>query len=113
LALSLIALAGGAELKLDLVKRGVRSLGGAMLVQCVVGLVGMTGVFIALRRVVPFAQGLSVSALVGVALLWGTLSVSRSPSALLGILAQLRARGPLTDFSLTFVMTSDIVVVVL
>jgi Kef-type K+ transport system membrane component KefB len=39
--------------------------------------------------------------------------VTRSPSALLGILAQLRPRGPLTDFSLTFVMTSDVVVVVL
>ncbi len=113
LALSLIALAGGAELKLDLVKRGLRSLAWAMLLQSVVVLAAMTGIFMALRRVIPFAHALPLGALFGVALLWGTLSVSRSPSAVLGILAQLRPRGPLTDFSLTFVMTSDVVVVVL
>jgi Kef-type K+ transport system membrane component KefB len=76
-------------------------------------LLAMTGVFVALRRVIPFAHSLTLSALVGVGLLWGTLSVSRSPSAVLGIMAQLRPRGALTDFSLTFVMTSDVVVVVL
>jgi Kef-type K+ transport system membrane component KefB len=113
LALSLIALAGGAELKLDLVRRGLRSLVWMTLVQSAVVLVAMTGVFMALRRAIPFAHSLTFSALVGTALLWGTLSVSRSPSAVLGILAQLRPRGPLTDFSLTFVMTSDVVVVVL
>ena len=113
LALSLIALAGGAELKLDLLKRGLRSLVWATLMQTVLVLVAMTGVFIGLRRVIPFAHNLAWGALLGVALLWGTLSVSRSPSALLGVMTQLRARGPLTDFSLTFVMSSDIVVVVL
>jgi Kef-type K+ transport system membrane component KefB len=113
LALSLIALAGGAELKVDLVKRGLRSLAWATLVQSAVVLVTMTGVFMALRGMIPFAHGLGLAPLLGVALLWGTLSVSRSPSACLGILAQLRPRGPLTDFSLTFVMTSDVVVVVM
>lgn len=113
LALSLIALAGGAELKLDLVKRGLRSLVWATLVQTIVVLVAMTGVVIGLRRVIPFAHNLTWGPLLGVALLWGTLSVSRSPSALLGVMTQLRARGPLTDFSLTFVMSSDVVVVVL
>jgi len=49
----------------------------------------------------------------GVALLWGALAVTRSPSATLGILAQTRARGPLTTFTLGFVMVSDVVVVVL
>jgi hypothetical protein len=51
--------------------------------------------------------------LVSVALLWGVLSVSRSPSATLGILAQTRASGPLMTFTLSFVMSSDVVVVVL
>lgn len=113
LALSLIALAGGAELKMDLVMRGLRSLAWATLIQSAIVLAAMTGVFLGLRRVIPFANALPFTATVGVALLWGTLSVSRSPSACLGILAQLRPKGPLTNFSLTFVMTSDVVVVVL
>jgi Kef-type K+ transport system membrane component KefB len=56
---------------------------------------------------------LTASAAIGVALLWGALSVTRSPSATLGILSQTRARGPLATFTLAFVMTSDVVVVVL
>jgi Kef-type K+ transport system membrane component KefB len=113
LALSLIALAGGAELKLELVRKGLKSLTWATLIQTGLGLVGMLAVFIALRRWIPFAQGLAFSALFGVAILWATLAITRSPSAVLGILAQLRPKGPLTTFSLTFVMTSDVVVVVL
>jgi Kef-type K+ transport system membrane component KefB len=113
LALALIALAGGAELKLDLVLRGLKSLAWATLVQSAVVLTLMTVTFVALSRYIPFTHGLGHAGLLGVALLWATLAVSRSPSACLGILAQLRPRGPLTDFSLTFVMTSDVVVVVL
>jgi Kef-type K+ transport system membrane component KefB len=39
--------------------------------------------------------------------------VSRSPSATLAILSQTRAKGPLARFSLAFVMSSDVVVLVL
>jgi Kef-type K+ transport system membrane component KefB len=47
-----------------------------------------------------------------VALLWGVVAITRSPSATLGILAQTRARGPVASHTLNFVMTSDVVVVV-
>jgi Kef-type K+ transport system membrane component KefB len=113
LALALIALAGGAELKLDLVKRGARSLAWATLIQSVTVLGVMTGVFLLTRPMIPFAASLGTSAALGVALLWATLAITRSPSAVLGILAQLRPKGPLTNFTLTFVMTSDVVVVTL
>ena len=66
-----------------------------------------------LRPLMPFTRGLGLSALAGVALLWGIMSITRSPSATLGILSQTRAQGPVARFMLTFVMTSDIVVVVL
>jgi Kef-type K+ transport system membrane component KefB len=41
------------------------------------------------------------------------MAVTRSPAATLGVLSQTRAKGPLADFTLAFVMTSDVVVVVL
>src|SRR5690606_4753676 len=43
--------------------------------------------------------------------LWGVLAISRSPSATLAILSQTRAREPLTTFSLAFVMSSDVIVI--
>ncbi|HEY8041856.1 MAG TPA: cation:proton antiporter [Polyangiaceae bacterium] len=113
LALSLIALAGGAELDLAAMRKSARSLGWAMLVQCVLVLVVITGVFLAARPIIPFARTLTIGPLIGVALLWGALAVTRSPSATLGILSQTRAVGPLATYTLSFVMASDVVVVTL
>jgi Kef-type K+ transport system membrane component KefB len=112
LALSLIALAGGAELRLELVKKGLRSLAWSTLLQSTLVLVAMALVFAASRPLMPFLAGASLSTLAGVALLWGTLAISRSPSATLGILSQTRAKGPVASHTLAFVMTSDVVVVV-
>ncbi len=113
LALALIAFAGGAELKLDMVKRGVRSLSASALTQCIFVFVGATLVFIAVTPLLPFTRSQAVLTVIGVALLWGVLSITRSPAATLAILSQTRAQGPLATFSLAFVMLSDVVVVVL
>jgi Kef-type K+ transport system membrane component KefB len=113
LALALIALAGGAELRVPLLIPLRRSLAWTTVTQSVIGMLGMAAAFLAVARFLPFTHGQSLSALVGIALLWGVLAVCRSPSATLGILAQTRPDGPLARFSLAFVMASDIVVALL
>jgi Kef-type K+ transport system membrane component KefB len=111
LAIALIALAGGAELRLDHLKRGLRSLLVALGLQTVIGIVLVGAVFFVARP--AFVQGFSTTAVLGVSILWGVMAITRSPSALLGVLSQTRASGPLARFSLAFVMASDIVVVVM
>lgn len=113
LALALIALAGGAELRVSTLKEVRRSVGYGLSLQSAVGLVTLSATFMLLSRYIPFASALSWSALISVSLLWGTLAVSRSPSACLAVLAQTRAKGPLTSNSLAHIMASDVVVVVL
>lgn len=113
LALALIALQGGAELKIDLLKKILRSLAYHTVIQVSFVIVAMTAVFFVARPLMPFLDGMPVTVVLGIALLWATLSVTRSPSALLGILAQTRAQGPVATFSLAFILSSDIVVVVL
>jgi Kef-type K+ transport system membrane component KefB len=113
LALALIALEGGAELKLDVVRRSMRSLLWATLLQSSLVVIGVAIVFFLLRGMIPFLAPLPTSAVIGLALVWGVLSVTRSPSATLAILSQTRAKGPVATFTLTFVMTSDLVVVIL
>lgn len=114
LALALIALAGGAELRMSTLRAVARSVGFALLLQCGIGMVLMAGVFFGLAQVFNYGGGTySTLTLVGTAILWGVLAVSRSPSACLGILTQTRAKGPLSSFSLAFIMSSDVVVVVL
>ncbi len=112
LALALIALAGGVELRVSTLRSVAKSLTYATLFQTSIVLVGMSAVFLALSRFIPFAKDLELKALLGVALLWGALSVTRSPSACMGILSQTRAKGPLATFSLGFIMLSDVVVVI-
>lgn len=110
--LALIALAGGAELRIAMLRRTWRSLMLATLSQATIVLLLSGGVFFALASMTPF-NGLELGALFGVAVLWGIVAVSRSPAALLGVFSQLRPSGPLTDFSLAFVMLSDVVVIVM
>jgi Kef-type K+ transport system membrane component KefB len=45
-------------------------------------------------------------------MLWGLLGITRSPSAALGILSQTRAHGPVANFTLAFIMSSDVVVII-
>jgi Kef-type K+ transport system membrane component KefB len=113
LALSLIALAGGAELRLQAVRRGFRSLAAATVVQNGLALLVIPATFVLARDLIPFTRGMELPAVFAVALLWGIVSITRSPSAVMGILSQTRPAGRLTDFTVGFVMTSDVVVVVL
>jgi Kef-type K+ transport system membrane component KefB len=113
ISLALIALAGGAELRTETLRRVARSLGWAMLTQSTIVLVAMAGIFFALSGFIPFARDLPLGARFAVSLLWGVLCITRSPSACLGILSQTRARGPVATFSLAFIMASDVVVIVL
>lgn len=114
LALALIALAGGLELRMADVRSLARSLGVHTLVQTLLVLTTQAALFSALaQQHVEFTRGLALPALIGIGLLWGVLAVSRSPSATLAILSQTRAKGPLARFSLAFVMSSDVVVLVL
>ncbi len=113
LALALIALGGGAELRVATLREVGRSVAYGLLLQSAIGFITLSAVFLLIARYVPFARGLPWPSLIAVALLWGTLAVSRSPSACLGVLAQTRAKGPLTAYSLAFIMASDVVVVVM
>ena len=110
LAIALIALAGGAELRLDSLKKGLRSLLTALGLQTALGFVLMTIVFVVARP--AFVAQLPFAGVVGAGILWGVVAISRSPSACLGVLSQTRAQGPLARFSLAFIMSSDVVVVV-
>lgn len=113
LALALIALAGGAELRVEQVRSGLRSLVVATAIQSVAVSAIVAVAFVLARPLIPFAHDLTTGGLIAVAILWGVIATSRSPSATLGILAQTRARGPLTSFALAFVMSSDVVVILM
>lgn len=113
LALSLIALAGGLELRLEDLRQGLRSLLSATVSQSVIVLVFTGALFYVMAPLIPFASQLPLLSLLGVAVIWGVLAISRSPSATLAVVAQVRAKGPVARFAVAFVMSSDVVVVLI
>ncbi len=110
LAIALIALAGGAELKTEALRQGLKTLVTSTILQTLLGILIMSGVFYAARP--AFVRDMPPLAVAAVAMLWGVLAITRSPSALLGVLSQTRANGPLARYALQFILTSDVVVVV-
>lgn len=112
LALALIALAGGAELDSGMLRRSARSIASATLLQHVAVPIAAFATFLALARFTSFSD-LPTKGLIAVALLWSVIAATRSPAALLGIIAQVRPAGPLTTFSIAFVMLSDLVCIIL
>src|SRR5262249_53673508 len=93
--LPLISLARGAQLRVAKLISAARSLLWATFIQNVVVLVFMAGVFLLLRPMLPFTAGLPLTVVLGIALLWGVVGITRSPSATLGVLSQTGAKGPL------------------
>ncbi len=113
MALSVIALAAGAELYLP----ELRSRRGAILwvslfqVLAVLGL----GVWAGLRLLPAFPGGgaLSPGAAAAFALLMGVVLLARSPSSAIAVITELRAKGPFTRLVLGATVASDVVVLTL
>ncbi len=113
LAVSLIALAAGVELRLSLIRR----VGGKVLVLglAVVGCVFLVcGVALfALRAFVPFLAQMPLGQAGAVAALVSAVIVSFSPTVTIAIVQETRAKGPFTEFLMAMVILGDLFVMIL
>lgn len=110
LALALIAVQAGAEVTLPVLQRIWRSLSIHAVVQVVVMIGGGAIVFGLLARHLPFLANVPADAVIALSLLWGVLSFTRSPSVTLALLADARAKGPMSEWILGLVVVLDVLV---
>ena len=111
LAVGLIALLAGAELRLrDLVDR-YRTIAWILALQTSGVLVGLTVLVLALRSWIPFLEHLEFPALLFVALLFAATLTVNSPMVTLALLTETRADGPLAKTTLGVVLVADVLVV--
>jgi Kef-type K+ transport system membrane component KefB len=113
LALALIALAAGAELSMDMLRTGLGRLATAAGAQVRVVPVVLGATFFAASRWMPFLAGKPSGIVLGLALLWGVVGAVKSPAAVLGVLAETRADGPLTRYAVAMVVVLDVAVLVI
>jgi len=113
LSLAFIAFAAGSELYLKELKKRFISISWVTL--CIVAgtfPLGCAAVFL-LADYIPFMQEMPPLGRLAIAMLAGAILLARSPSSVIAVVNELRARGPFTQTVLGVTMASDVVVIVL
>jgi Kef-type K+ transport system membrane component KefB len=113
LAVGVIALLAGAELRVrDLVTR-YRAIGWILALQTAAVLIGLTILVLLLRPWIPFLQDLGLPSLLFVALLFAATLTVNSPMVTLALLTETRAEGPLAKTTLGVVLVADVLVILI
>ncbi len=113
LAVGLIALMAGAELRVADLRARHRAILGIVALQGVAVLLTLWALALALSRWVPFLQDLTGAGLVCVALLFATMLTVNSPMVTLAVLEETMADGPLARTILGVVLVADVAVILL
>ncbi|UCH29113.1 MAG: cation:proton antiporter, partial [Myxococcales bacterium] len=117
LAVALIALTAGGELKLEGLKKGLRVISSILAAQLVSIGVLMTGFFWLISGAVPFVSlpgmsGLPMMAALAVGGMVASVSLATSPAATIAVIMESRAEGPMTRNVLSVVVLKDVIVLV-
>lgn len=114
LALSLIALHAGHEVKMSLIRRRFKSI---VSITFFILLFSMCGVFLVVyfagSHFIPFLKGAPHKTIFVVALLFSLIEVAKSPVTTIAILDETKAKGPLAETTLGAVILKDVVLIVI
>ncbi|MBA3658603.1 MAG: cation:proton antiporter [Gemmatimonadales bacterium] len=113
LAIGLIGLLAGAELRVADLRLRRRAVGWILVMQTGLVLAALVAVTLALRSWIPFLATLPGPAVFSVALLFSVVLTVNSPMVTLALLTETRARGPVARTTLGVVLVADVVVIFL
>lgn len=113
LALALIALTAGGELKLKELRRSFRAIVGMSLGILLAVMIGMFVLVLALKPVTPALADGSWGFAIAVALILAIWSANSSPDATIAVINESGARGTFTDTILGVTIFKDVLVIVL
>lgn len=113
LAVGLIGLLAGVELRLPDLRERWRALAGILVFQILVVLAVLIVAVMVARPYIPFTAGLGTGRAFLAALLLASMLIANSPMIVLAMLTETRAEGPLAKTTLGVVLVADVVVIVL
>lgn len=111
LALSLIALTAGGEMRIDRLRESLSTIGAIVVCQTLFIVAGFLVFGLAAKSVFPFFAILSLRQCLAVSLLLGTLASATSPSTTIAIITETRAKGRYTDLILGAAVVKDFMVI--
>lgn len=114
LALSLIALNAGGEIKYSSLKKNRKSIVSILLFQTIFIIAGIIGMVVLMREFFPFFADTTVfrdlNSLIAAGLLMGIISTASAPSTTLAVIVDSKTKNRHTDLVLSIVMLKDIVI---
>jgi Kef-type K+ transport system membrane component KefB len=113
LALALIALTAGGELKLHDLRKSLRSIVGIALGVLGVVVVGIIGLVLALKPIAPVLAGETWGFALAIALLLAIWCANSSPDATIAVINESGAGGELTETILGVTILKDVLVIIL
>ncbi len=113
LAIGLIALTAGAEMKMSGLKAVAKSLSLIVLIKGLLILIAVSGTVFAIRSFIPFLGGASVPLTLSVGMIFGVLAVGTSPAATIAVINETESKGRLSDITLGAAVAKDVVMVIL
>jgi len=117
LALSLIALTAGGEIKFSGLKKNLKTILSVLILQSFFIIIGITGLILLLSLVFPFFQNPAffpdIKFVIAAGLLLGIISTASSPSTTLAVIVECKKKNRTTELILSIVMLKDIAILFL
>ena len=113
IALSIIAFSAGSELYLNDLRSRIKSIKWMTIGQLIITFVMSSVVIYFISDFIPFMKGLPATHKIGIAILFGTIFVARSPSSAIAVINEMRANGPFTKTVMGVTVVKDVLVIIL
>lgn len=113
ISLAVIAFVAGSELYLKEIRSRLKTIGLTTGSVLLFGLILIGIVLFILTQFVAFAEGLSTTGRVAIALLGGTILLALSPASTIAVIKEVRAKGSYTKTTLGVTVSMDVVIIVL
>ncbi len=110
-ALGIIALTAGGELKLSLVKARAKTVAWIIVFHTVIIFAGTAGAALLAGRLIPALAGIEFPLALAAALLYGVTAVATSPSTTIAVLQECKSTGAMSEVVLAVTVLKDVVVI--
>jgi len=113
LALSIIALTAGGEIKISELKKSIKTINSILLFQTIIVISGIIGSLLIINLFYPVIDGANFGTVLAFGILLGIVSTASSPSTTLAVIVESRKKNYYTDLILSIVMIKDVVILLL
>lgn len=111
IAISLIALSAGAELRLRKLREQGRTMVSILVLEMTAVFVLVAGSVYLLASILPFTAGRPPEAVAVIALIFGSIAIANSPSVAIAVINDTRSRGPVSSTILGVTVLKDVMVI--